>query len=168
MLLNEPSAAMRVVELNLLTIDGAGLPLSTVFSIGQCKIKKAGGAFANTVNLPQAVASGAAGSFTLQLTVGEVDTPGPLRLQISPTGGQVADLVDVVNTNPVEAAAVASAVFAQIYEGSATFLDLMRDLGAVFTGDAVDLTSSPKFKDSTGAVRVAFTVGGGGTTRTRG
>lgn len=110
MLLNEPTAALRVVHMYLLDTTGAGLPLATVFSAGQCKISKAGGAFANTVNLPQPIATGVAGTFTLQLELAEVNTVGQLRIQVSPTGGRVWDAVDEVRETSVDSSSIAAAV----------------------------------------------------------
>ena len=110
MLLSEPLAALRVVHMRLLDTAGNGLSLATVFSAGQAKISKAGGAFANTVNLPTAIATGVAGTFTLQLELAEVNTVGQLRIQISPTGGQVYDAVDEVRETSVDSASIAAAV----------------------------------------------------------
>lgn len=119
MLLNEPTAALRVVHMRLFDTAGNGLPLATSFVAGQCKISKAGGVFTNTTNLPTAIASGVPGTFTLQLTLAEVDTVGQLRIQVSPTGGQVYDAVDEVRSTSLDSAAVAAAVKDEVIDANA-------------------------------------------------
>lgn len=97
----------------------------------------------------------AAGSFgaIVQAIAGYIDT-------------EVASIKATVEALP-SAASVASAVFAHVYEGAAIFSDFVKDAAAVLTRDGFDLTTNPKFKDSSGATRVTMTMGGSGATRTR-
>lgn len=147
MLLNQPLAALRLVSMRLLDENGDGLPLATTISVGQCKISKAGAAFANTVNVPTAVSGGTAGSFQLQLELSEVDTVGVLRIQVSPTGGQVADLVDEVATSSTEAAAVATAVGDLVLdstapEGARTLKESVNIIASFAAGEGTGFPSS--------------------------
>lgn len=171
MLINEPSAVLRLIQLRLYDENGDGLSLLTGFSVGQSKISKNGGAFVNTVNLPQAVASGSAGTFTLQLALSEVDTEGTLRLQISPTNGQVYDAVDEVRASSVDSAAVALAVGdividANAPEGARTLKEQVNIIAAFAAGEGVgfpqSVIQSITYKSLGGdKTRLASTISGG-------
>lgn len=143
MILNEPTAALRLVSLRLLATDGSGLPLATVFVAGQVKIIKASGAPTNSVNLPVAVSGAVAGTFTLQLELTEVDTVGQLRIQISPTNGQYAEYVDEVRSSSTDAAAIATAVGTLVIDSSAP-------IGARTLAENINIIASFAASPSTG------------------
>lgn len=96
MLLNEPNPNLRILAARILDGSGNGLASSYVWSTGEVKVSKGGGAFVNAVNLPTFPSGASAGSWNLQLAADEVDTEGPLRVQFSPSGGQFVEYVDEV------------------------------------------------------------------------
>lgn len=94
---NEPNANLRKLVMTL--YDAAGNPLdgATSWSSGLTKISKGGGAFSNTTNLPAGMGGGAENSFLLQLTVDEVNTLGPIVVQVFDVGGALlAEFGDAV------------------------------------------------------------------------
>ncbi len=106
-LLNEPTAALRVLSVRILDNSGAALPASHPWSPGEVRVRRpgpAGAAFVNALNAPVAVAGGIEGSFDLQLELSEVATEGKLRVQFTPAGGQVVELVDEVRAHALELA----------------------------------------------------------------
>lgn len=116
-LLNEPTAALRVLSVRLLATGGAGLSPSHTWVPGEVLVRRpgaVGGSFQAAVNNPVAVTGGQDGSFDLQLDLAEVAAEGIGRVQFAPAGGQFAEFT---------------------YEARAHALDLVVDsLAAVGTG----------------------------------
>jgi len=104
-LVDEPTAALRVLAVRLVDTDGAGLPPTHTWLPGDVRIRRpgaAGGAFVDAINAPIAVAGGAAGSFDLQLELAEVAAEGKLRVQFAPAGGELVELVEEVRSHALE------------------------------------------------------------------
>lgn len=78
---NEPLASLRTLSATIYDTNGVLLPEATSWVAGMVMISKAGGAFANSTNLPTSVSGGGDGDFDLILTVSEVDTIGNLRIR---------------------------------------------------------------------------------------
>lgn len=101
-LVNEPTAELRVLAVRLLDTGGAGLAANHSWAAGEVKVRRpgaAGGAFVAAINTPVAVTGGAAGSFDLQLDPAEVAVEGRIRVQFAPAGGQFAEYIDEVRAH---------------------------------------------------------------------
>jgi hypothetical protein len=156
MIQNQPTASLRTLSALLYDAYGSPLPSGTSWEAGMVKLSKANGAFVNTTNLPTAVADGADNSFVLQLEITEVNTLGPLRIQLfdEPDGNVIAEYVDEVVadladtledahggglwTSAVDSAEIATEVWGAILEETHTASDLVRLLVAIAAGDRVD------------------------------
>lgn len=104
-LVNEPTAALRVLAFRLLDAGGAGLPATHTWLPGEVKVRRpgpVGATFVNAINVPVAVAGAAAGAFELQLELAEVAAEGRIRIQFAPAGGQLAELVEEVRAHALE------------------------------------------------------------------
>jgi hypothetical protein len=168
-ILNEPTAALRVLAVRLVDEDGDPLALAHAFVAGDVKISKAGAAFVTTANLPTPIADGQAGSFNLQLELAEVDTVGKYRVQFTDDGEFLEEIFfDVRAAASVDVNAVVAAIFAHVADADApedvrTFQEqwnalIGRELG---DGDGID---GPQFsiKGLDGVkVRAAGTVQSG-------
>lgn len=78
---NEPVEALRTLSATIYDVDGDLVPAAFTWLAGMVRISKAGGAFANTANLPNSVSGGGDGDFDLVLTTTEVDTIGNIRVR---------------------------------------------------------------------------------------
>jgi hypothetical protein len=104
-LVNEPTAALRVLSVRLLDTAGNGLPANHTWVAGEVKVRRPGaigGAFLAAVSLPVAIAGGAAGSFDLELDATEVAAEGRLRVQFTPAGGAFTEVVEEVRAHALE------------------------------------------------------------------
>lgn len=138
MLVSEPTAALRTVQVRLFNLAGAGLDPAHSWAAGEVKIRKSGGSFANTTNLPTAVTGGEDGSFEILLTLAEVDTVGTLRLQFTPAGGEFAEYVDdVVASIGTSAAEVMSVMAAYEHDTGVTLGGLWERMEAFLSGQRV-------------------------------
>jgi hypothetical protein len=94
-----------VLSVRLLDMTGNGLSANHSWIAGEVKVRRPGppgGAFVNAVNLPLAIAGGAAGSFDLQLDAAEVAAEGRIRVQFIPAGGAFAELVEEVRAHALD------------------------------------------------------------------
>ena len=103
-LLNEPTPALRVLAVRLLDTSGNGLPPSHAWAAGEVKVRRPGdaGGFQLAVNLPIAVAGGAAGSFDLPHDLAELAAEGVGRVQFSPAGGALAEVLYEVRAHVLD------------------------------------------------------------------
>lgn len=106
LLAGQPTASLRALSVRLLTPGGLGLPLNTVFSVGDAKVSLNGATFVNSVNLPIALVGGAAGSFNLQLDVTEVPAPGQIRIQIVSAAVAFFETTKVITPAPATPATI--------------------------------------------------------------
>lgn len=105
MLLNEPTAALRVLSVRLLATGGAGLLPGHSWAPGEVLVRRpgtVGGAFVAAVNAPVAITGGSDGSFDLQLDLAEVAAEGIGRVQFAPAGGQFAEATYEVMAHALE------------------------------------------------------------------
>lgn len=82
---HESVASNRLLDVTIYDANGDLLDADTEWSAGMVKVSKAGGAFANASALP--VTEGSDGAFQLQLSIGEVDTVGNVRVRFYTSGG---------------------------------------------------------------------------------
>lgn len=107
-LIDEPTAALRVLRVRLLDTPGtSGLPNNHSWSAAEVKVCKPGTiTFVSTVNLPVAltggIGAGAAGSFDLQLDLAEVAAEGVGRVQFAPAGGSFAEFTYEVRSHALD------------------------------------------------------------------
>lgn len=102
MIQHEPNEELRTVSATLYAMNGDLLPAATVWVAGMVRISKAGGPFADTVNLPVSVSS-EDGAFDLVLDVSEVDTVGVVRVRFyaSVGGDLIAEYTSLVEEAPI-------------------------------------------------------------------
>lgn len=167
MIQNEPVAALRVIPMLLVDDDGVPLPSGHVFVVGDAKVRKATGAFANAMNLPTAVVGGAPGSFELQLELAEVNTVGTIRAQVYFPNG-LFDAYDEVRTlasTVVDSSAVVEGLMERVMNPSApeyarTFEHQWNLLAAEKLGSGVNLDGgTPGFIHSLDVLQAAVGVG---------
>lgn len=110
LILNEPTAALRVIALRFDDLDP-----DHVWIDGEVKVSKNGLDFANAVNLPVAVDGGDDSAWNLELDATEVNAQGLLRVQFI-VGGELLDekTFQVRAAAAVDVAAVVAAIFAFI------------------------------------------------------
>lgn len=79
--LDQPLAALRTLSASLVDSSDVAIPAGTSWVAGMAKVSKAGAAFVNAANLPVAVSGAGDGAFSLELSTGEVDTEGRVRVR---------------------------------------------------------------------------------------
>ena len=83
MLLNQSTAALRVIPMRLYDASGVALSAAHVFAAGDVKLIQPDGTIANATNLPTPVTNTViAGSFNFQLEQSEIQQLGELRIQV--------------------------------------------------------------------------------------
>src|ERR1044071_4113264 len=103
-LVNEPTAALRVLSVRLFTTGGgSGLSAGHSWIAGEVKVRRPGASsFTNSVNLPTAVTGGVAGTFDLALDLAELAAEGWLRVQFIPAGGDFAEFIAEVRAHALD------------------------------------------------------------------
>jgi len=93
--INEPNAGLRTVNLFLVDSFGNGVAgLTFAPGDGKVQVHEHGGVWANSVNAVVELAGGAAGEYSLELALTEVNTAGPLMYAVNDPA--IADFGDWV------------------------------------------------------------------------
>ncbi len=173
MIISQPTASLRTLSALLYEVDGDPLPSGTAWVAGMTRVSKANGAFANTTNSPTTVSGGADNAFKLELTTTEVNTLGPLRVQIfdAAAGDLIAEYTDEVVTATLAANAItgdviaasaatkiSAAVGARLVEGAHTQDDLQRLLVGVIAGTVSNFTSDTLVFKSLNGAKTRITI----------
>jgi hypothetical protein len=136
-LVNEPTAALRVLSVRLLDSGGVnGLPANHSWSAGEVKVRRPGASsFVNSVNLPTAVTGGAAGTFDLALDLAELAAEGWGRVQFAPAGGAFAEFLYEVRAHALDLVIDPLAAVG----GGRTPREILNLIGAALAGDGIGL-----------------------------
>lgn len=142
-----------------LFLTNAGAGVDPVLAAGDVKISKNGAALVNVTALPTKVAGAAAGAWLLTLAAGDVDTAGPLLVQIVKAG--VDTLVAFVDIS-VGARELLDAIVegANQYDGAGevgaedmTVAQSLREILAYVGGNATGLDGQTVVLKSRGGAR---------------
>lgn len=157
-----------------LFLTNAGAGVDPAFAAGDVKISKSGGALANIAALPTKVAGAVAGAWLLTLTAGELDTAGPLLVQISKAGvDTLVAYVDVMTGSQVVLDAILEGTNQYDGAGEAATTDMtvaaaLREILSYCAGNATGLDGTSVVLKSLGGGRnrIAATMVNGNRTVT--